>query len=67
MVSTAYLTNCPVRTSAYVETITPARPAHSDALLAVALATPFLSQMDATITNAATPAIRTGRGAPHGA
>jgi MFS family permease len=43
-----------------METIALARPAHPRALLAVLLAAPFLSQVDATIANVATPAIRAG-------
>ena len=40
-----------------------ARSGHSLALLAVLLAAPFFSSVDATIANVATPAIRTSLGA----
>ncbi len=46
-----------------MQTIAPARSGHPRALLPVLLAAPFLAQVDATIANVATPAIRTSLGA----
>jgi MFS family permease len=46
-----------------VRNIDKARSGHQRALLGVLLAAPFLSQVDATIANVATPAIRTSLGA----
>ena len=46
-----------------METIAPARSGRPRALLPVLLAAPFLAQVDATVANVATPAIRTSLGA----
>jgi MFS family permease len=46
-----------------VQDIDKARTGHPRVLLGVLLAAPFLAQVDATIANVATPAIRTGLGA----
>jgi MFS family permease len=46
-----------------MQTIASARSGHPRALLPVLLAAPFLAQVDATIANVATPAIRTSLGA----